>query len=206
MSLMRSITRTTVVALSALLVAACSTKTAAPPPPTVATSVSSTEKGGARQQEVTVFATVEKIDMKERLVTLRGPDGTTETIRVPPETRNLAQVKKGDEVVATYYQSVAFEVVKKSEAELGASAQQGAARAELGEKPGAIGARVITIVADIVKLDRANSLAVLKGAEGKTMTVNVRNPENFDKVKVGDRVEIVVTEAVAIDVQPAPKK
>lgn len=203
---MRLITRTTVAALSALLVTACSTKTAPPPPPTVTAAMGATEKGGIRQQEVTVVAIVEKVDMKNRLVTLRGPDGTTETIRVPQETRNLAQVKKGDEVIATYYQSAAFEVVKKSDAKLGVTAEEGGARAELGEKPGAIGARVVTIVADVVKLDKETKQAVLKGPEGKTTTVNVYNPAAFEKVKVGDRVEIRLTEAVAIDVQPAPKK
>lgn len=203
---MRLITRTTVAALSALLATACSTKTAPPPPPTVTSAMGATEKGGIRQQEVTVVAIVEKVDMKNRLVTLRGPDGTTETLRVPQETRNLAQVKKGDEVIATYYQSAAFEVVKKSDAKLGVTAEEGGARAGLGEKPGAIGARVVTIVADVVKLDKETKQAVLKGPEGETKTVNVYNPAAFEKVKVGDRVEIRLTEAVAIDVQPAPKK
>ena len=67
-------------------------------------------------------------------------------------------------------------------------------------------ARVVTIVADIAKLDRKNQQAVLRGPKGETMTVDVQNPDNFDKVKVGDRVEITLTEAIAIDVQPAPKK
>lgn len=45
---------------------------------------------------------------------------------------------------------------------------------------------------------------MLRGAEGKSVTVNVKNPESFDKVKVGDSVEITYTDAFAIDVQPAP--
>ena len=203
---MKSTTRAAFVALTALLTAACSTEKATPPPPTVVAAQGATEKGGLRQQEVTVSAIVEKVDVKERKVTLRGPDGTTETIRVPEGVRNLPQLKKGDAVIATYYQSVAFEVVKKSEAKLGITGEEGGARAELGEKPGAIGARVITIVADVVKLDKESKQAVLKGADGKTTVVNVHNPAAFDKVKVGDRVEIRLTEALAIDVQPAPKK
>ena len=47
---------------------------------------------------------------------------------------------------------------------------------------------------------------MLKGPEGKTTTVNVQNPAAFDRVKVGDRVEIRLTEAIGIDVQPAPKR
>lgn len=203
---MKSTSRTALVAMSTVLLAACSAEKATPPPPAVVAAQGETEKGGIRQQEVTVSAIVEKVDAKERKVTLRGPDGTSETIRVPEEARNLAQLKKGDEVIATYYQSVAFEVVKKSDAKLGITGEEGGARAELGEKPGAIGARVITIVADVVKLDKESKQAVLKGPEGKTTTVNVQNPAAFEKVKVGDRVEIRLTEALAIDVQPAPKK
>lgn len=203
---MKSTNRAAFVALSAVLLAACSAEKATPPPPTVVATQGATEKGGLRQQEVTVAAIVEKVDVKERKVTLRGPDGTTDTIRVPESVRNLPQLKKGDAVIATYYQSVGFEVVKKSDAKLGITGEEGGARAELGEKPGAVGARVITIVADVVKLDKQNQQAVLKGADGKTTTVNVQNPAAFEKVKVGDRVEIRLTEALAIDVQPAPKK
>lgn len=193
--------------LCTLALAACSTEKAAPPPPpTVAKSTESTPKGGSRSQEVTIAATVVKVDQAERLVTLRGPEGETETIRVSDKVRNLPQVKKGDQVYVTYYQSVAFEVVKPGEKKLGATGQEGLARAEIGERPGGVAARVVTIVADIAKLDRKNQQAVLRGPKGETMTVDVQNPDNFDKVKVGDRVEITLTEAIAIDVQPAPKK
>jgi uncharacterized OB-fold protein len=192
--------------VAALSLVACAPKAPNPGPPTVASATTSTPKGGLREQEITVRATVEKVDQKERLVTLRGPDGNTDTIRVGPEVKNLPQLKRGDEVIATYYQSVAFQVVKSADAKLGISGKEGAAAAPIGSKPGAMGARVITLVADIVKLDRANQQAMLKGPEGKTITVNVQNPENFDKVKVGDRVEITLTEAIAIDVRPAEKR
>jgi Cu/Ag efflux protein CusF len=197
----------TATTMCALLVAACATEkpTEPPPQPTLAVAEASSAKGAAREHEVVVAATVEKVDVKERQVTLRGPDGSLETIRVGPEVRNLPQVKRGDHVVATYYQSVAFEIVKPGQAQLGATMNEGVGRAKLGDKPGAIDARVLTIVADIVSLDRKNQQAVLKGPEGKTMTVDVQDPRNFDKVKVGDRVEITLTEAVAIDVRPAPQ-
>jgi len=184
---------------------ACAAETKTPPPPTVSAATASTEKGGVRAQEVTVTATVEKIDVKNREVTLKGPDGASETITVGPEVRNLPQVKRGDHVVVTYYQSVAFEVLKPGQAKPSVDGSEGAARTELGERPGAAGARVITLVADIVKLDRRNQQAVLRGPKGKVVTVNVQNPDAFNKVKVGDTVEIKLTEALAIDVQPAPK-
>jgi hypothetical protein len=191
---------------ASIALAACSASTPPPPAPTVTETVDSTAKGGARHKEITIRATVEKVDVKNRKVTLKGFDGTVETIQVGDEVRNLPQMKKGDQVVVTYLKSVAFEVVKKSDAELGVTGAAGAGRAELGEKPGAVGAKTIQIVADIVKLDRANSEAVLKTANGEVFSVEVQNAANFDKVKVGDRVAIQLTEGVAIDVQPAGAK
>jgi hypothetical protein len=189
------------------LVAACST-TATPPPrtassPEAMTTTVSTDQGGERAKQITLTATVVKIDQAERLVTLRGSDGVTRTVRVGEEARNLAQVKEGDTVVVTYYQSVAFQVVPEGQGKLGVSENSAGERAAPGGKPGASAARVITIVADIVQLDRENQQATLRGADGEMMTVDVADPKNFDKVKVGDRVEIALSEAFAIDVHPA---
>jgi hypothetical protein len=184
----------------------CATKTQAPPPPEILTGSSSTAKGGSRQQAVVVTATVEKVDLEKRQVTLRGPEGDVSTIHVGDEVRNLPQVKRGDHVIVTYYESVAFQVLKPGEAKPSISAADEAGRARLGDKPGAAAAKTVTLVATIMKLDRKAQKAVLRGPEGKTITVDVQNPENFDKVKVGDTVEIVLTEALAIDVQEAPKR
>jgi len=183
----------------------CTAKT--PPPPSVQSSAVSTPTGGMRQQAITVFATVDKIDLKTRHVTLVLPDGSKETVVVGEQARNLDQVQRGDQVAATYYQSIAFQVLAPgAEKEAGIAAGEAAARAKLGEKPGGVAARTITMVAEIVKLDRAGQQAVLRGPEGNLVTVDVQNPENFDKVKVGDTVEITATEAFAIDVQKAAKK
>lgn len=193
-------------AAATLSLSACSTSVQAPAAPTVDVGMAATEKGGERHEAVTVRATVEKVDLEKRKVTLRGFDGAVETISVGNEVRNLEQVKKGDEVVATYYQSVAFEVVPDDGKMPSASAIEASARAQEGEKPGAASATSVTMVADVLKLDRTSRTAVLRDANGETATVNVENPAAFDKVKVGDRVRITLTEAMAIDVQPAPKK
>jgi len=193
----------TIAACSAMVLSACSSSVAKPAAPTVEESTTSTSKGAARQRTITVQATVEKVNLDKRKVTIKGFDGTTETINVGDEVRNLPQVKKGDVVVVTYYQSVAFEVLKKGDERPAAAAVEGVGRAKEGEKPGAVGASVVTVVADVVKLDREGRSATLRGPEGNLFSVDVQNPDNFDKVKVGDKVEITLTEAVAVDVQPA---
>ncbi len=175
----------------------------APPPPTVTTGSTSTATGGSREQTVTATATVERVDLPNRLVTIRKADGERTTVRVGDQARNLAQVKRGDRVVVVYYESIAFQVLKPGEAKPSVSSNEDAMIAPLGERPGAATAQETTLVAKIVKLDRVKQQAVLRGPKGKRTTVKVRNPETFDKVKIGDTVEITYTEAFAIDVQPA---
>jgi Cu/Ag efflux protein CusF len=185
----------------ALALGGCAKKT--PPPPTFKTGATSTPTGGSREQAITATAIVTAVDLKDRLVTLRRSEGDTVTVRVGDEVRNLAQVKRGDRVVVVYYESIAFRVMKPGEAKSSVTSNDDTLVAPLGQRPGAASARETTLVAKIVRLDRAKQQAVLRGPKGKTMTVKVQNPEHFDKVKVGDSVEITYTEAFAIDVQPA---
>jgi len=202
---MNASTKIAVLATCSLLAAACAAKTATPPGPTMTSSTTSTEKGGSRQNVIELRATVEKVDVKNRLVTLRGPDGNKQTIAVGEEVRNLPQLERGDQVIVTYYQAVAFQVLEPGTAEPDVTGGHAAVRAEPGEKPGGMAARVVTLVADVVSLNREAEQAVLRGPEGDILTVHVQNPENFDKVKIGDTVAIRVTEALAIDVEPATK-
>jgi hypothetical protein len=62
------------------------------------------------------------------------------------------------------------------------------------------------VVATIEAINKEKETVTLKGPEGKMKTVKVRNPANLEKVAVGDRVMITLTQAVAIDVTGAPAK
>jgi hypothetical protein len=55
-----------------------------------AESASGIEKPGAMASElITLTATVEAIDLEKRLVTLKGPEGNTVTLKVDEQARNL---------------------------------------------------------------------------------------------------------------------
>jgi hypothetical protein len=60
--------------------------------------------------------------------------------------------------------------------------------------------------ADVVALDKRAGTVTVKGPRGKAVTVVARDPKNLDKVKVGDSLELVYTEAMAIAVEPAPRR
>jgi membrane protein implicated in regulation of membrane protease activity len=57
-----------------------------------------------------VTATVEAIDQAKRLVTLKGPEGKSRTIKVDPRVKRLPDVKKGDQVVVRHTEGLAIYV------------------------------------------------------------------------------------------------
>ena len=100
----------------------------------------------------TVKATVEAIDLQNRVVTLKGPKGKVFDLKVGEEAKNLPQVKVGDEVVAKYYESIAVQVQKPGE--VGGVAQtQAVAAAKPGERPAGMVANQITITATVEAID-----------------------------------------------------
>jgi hypothetical protein len=155
---------------------------------------------------VTVTATVEAIDQKTRMVTLKGPQGNTVTFKAGEQIKNLSQVKVGDSVLAKYYESVAVEVKKPGEAKPGVTTQEAVTRAKPGETPKGLAVSQVTVTTTITAIDKKKPSVTLKGADGKTTTVKVRNPKNLENVKVGDQVVITYTEALALSLEKAPKK
>jgi len=155
-----------------------------------------------RANVVTMSAIVDDIDVATRKVTLRTADGKRTTLRVGPEVRNLAQVKKGDEVMVGYLEAVAIQVRKPGEGKLGAVAAEEVDRAAPGEKPAGVAAQAVKITAKIVAIDREGKTVTLEGEEGNQVTIDVPDPMHYDAIAVGDLVEITYTESMAISVEP----
>ncbi|MGH7787909.1 MAG: hypothetical protein ACRERC_13625 [Candidatus Binatia bacterium] len=192
----------------ALTLGACSmfgdktTETAAAPAAAATPIVS----GTLVENAATVTATVVSIDQKTRKVSLKGPDGKIIKVKVDEAVQNLPQVKVGDEVVASFYESVVYDVVAPGSAQPGVAVAAEAGRAQPGARPGAVGARAITVTATIDSIDKANMTVTLKGPDGELDTVKVRDAAKLAKVSPGDLVQITYTEALAIAVTAAPKK
>jgi hypothetical protein len=62
-------------------------------------------------RQITVTATITAIDTKARTVTVKGPQGNLETVKVR-DPKNLAGVKVGDLVELTYTQALAIALDK----------------------------------------------------------------------------------------------
>jgi hypothetical protein len=156
----------------------------------------------AAAQLVTVKAKVEAIDLANREVTLKQDDGTTQTIKVSEEVKNLPQLKVGDTVTMEYYESLTLSLNKTEGAAPALSEKASEQRAELGQLPGGVRTHEITVVAKVTAVDPKESTATLTGPKGRSVVLEV-SPEVLAKIKVGDLVNAVYTEAVGVKVTRA---
>jgi len=154
---------------------------------------------------VQISAQVVSIDKATRTLTLKGPQGNVVDVVAGDEVRNFDQIKVGDFVVVRYAQALTLELRKTKGAAGDVTVREETARAKTGERPGAVGARQVTAIANVIAVDPKKSTITLKGPRGNVVVLDVQNPDQFKVVKKGDQVEVTYTEALALSVEPAPK-
>jgi hypothetical protein len=188
--------------------AGCAAKKPPPPPEPAPAALAPTPppalpSGKLDEQTVVATATVQKVDLKTRHVTVKRPDGTTFVIVAGPDVRNLEQVKKGDVVRIEYRLSVAYAVKKAGQAGPGVTMSSDVTRARPGEKPGGSLTDTVTVRMTITAIDKPASEVTLFGPHGRQTVVKVKDPSKLDAVRVGDTVDITYTEALAVAVEKA---
>jgi hypothetical protein len=194
-----------VILFAALIAASVLPAVAQQKPDAGAAVVTSKEPGKVTVAEVVkVTATVEAIDKAKRQVTLKGPKGNSMVLPVSAEVKNFDQVKVGDQLVVGYVQALSM-TLKKGGKELVAKTEAAdSARAASGTKPGGAAVQQMTVIADVTAIDAKTQTVTLKGPK-QVVDLKVRDPEQFKLVKVGDQIEAVYTEALAVSVEPAKK-
>ena len=151
-----------------------------------------------------VKATVEDIDLKKREVTLKDEEGNKHKMKIGEEARNLDQVKKGDQVVAKYYQSAAVSLHKSGETPTEPPAEEALLVAKQGQggKPGGVVVKTTQVTATVEDVDYAKREVKLKDDEGNTRKIKVGDRvKKLDEVKKGDQIVARYTEALAISVE-----
>jgi len=159
--------------------------------------------GGA--ELVTLTAKIEAIDLANRVVTVKGPQGRIVDLKVGDQVKNLAQVKAGDEIVLKYARAVSVKLEKNVGGRSETTTSTGPVAAPAGAKPGVAAAQQTVIVANVESVDPKQQLVVLQGPKGRYVEVKVKDPAVMKDVKAGDKVQVTYTEAVVVDVV-TPKK
>jgi Cu/Ag efflux protein CusF len=152
-----------------------------------------------------VTATVQDIDPATRTVTLKGANGKVVEVQVGDEARNFDQLKVGDVVKAVYRESLTLSLKKDGNGISSAEEQPSMERTPAGAKPGGAVGREVKVMANVVAVNAKSRMVTLQGPKGNTVDLKVEDPEQLANIKVGDQVEAVYTEALAISVEPAKK-
>ena len=163
------------------------------------------DKPGRLEGElIVVTAKVKAIDKKNRVVTLKSPDGKEAKVKCGPEVRNFAQIRVGDEVKTTLLETVELFVTGKEEP--AAERVTEVDRAPLGSKPGFAAVDAVEVKASVVAIDYQTREVTLKGPEGRVIKVKA-GPEvkRLNEVNKGDTVVARLTRAISIEVSKPAK-
>jgi Cu/Ag efflux protein CusF len=153
-------------------------------------------------ETITESFTIEAIDSARRVVTLKDKDGLFEDVWCGPEVQRFEALKVGDKVSFRYHESL-VSAIKPSTA-----APKPATAAAVTRTPGAPGGTVsqqMVAVVTIAAIDAKTPAVTITNDRGQKMSFRVEDPKNLDGYKVGDKVEITYTQALAVSVTPAGK-
>jgi len=190
---------------AAILAASVAFAAGAQQAPATSSSVAVTPGKAVATSTTTASAVIVSIDSTYRIVTLKTASGKVVEVVAGPEVKNFDQLKVGQKVKAAYSEALSLELKKGGGKPLTMTEKGGATQAAPGAKPGAGGARQVTVLADVVKVDTKAHLVTLRGPAGNQVDLKVEDPEQLKNIKKGDQVEAVYTEAVADTVEPAGK-
>ena len=149
---------------------------------------------------VTETFTIDAIDHSRRIVTLRDKEGNIDEIFCGPDVKRFDALKVGDKVTFRYYESVVYQVRKPGTAAAPSGAGAAITRTP-GDRPGGTVSQQMTATVTIDAIDMKVPSVAVSAADGRKMSFKVENPKNLEGLKVGDRVEITYTQALAISVQ-----
>jgi hypothetical protein len=187
------------------IVLACCTLPIALPHPAAAQQNPALTNVIPESEAVTFHAKIQEVDMNNRQVTLVGRGGRKVTVVAAPNV-NLNNLNPEQVVNAKYYRSVAFLVSPKMNPP---EDQMKQILAQPAQAPGGIPVTKIEVSGLVVGIDlAAHSVDVVNPTGGAVYTLDVTDPARIamlSQLKVGDTVTAVISQAMLVSVEPAPR-
>lgn len=155
-----------------------------------------------KSTSVTATATIQAIDSTARTITLRDEKGQEDTYSVGPDIQRFNELKVGDTVKMTYYESLVFQIRKPGE-KPAADAIDAAVNRGKGALPSGSAGIQERMTVTVKAIDPSVPSVTVTTQDGRTVTRKVDNKKNIDGLKVGDQVDITYTQALLTSVQRA---
>lgn len=151
---------------------------------------------------VKISATIQAIDQTTRTITLRDDKGNEDSFAVSDAVKRFNELKVGQKVNITYYESIVFQVLKPGEKGSGTSVEAALNRAKSALPAGTVAVQDKATVT-VKAVDMAVPSITVTTADGRTVSRKIENKKYLEGVKAGDRIDITFTRALVTEVQAA---
>lgn len=173
-------------------------------PPQAMVVAEKVQDGGAIAGEVQVQGKIKAIDKKAHAVVIVGPNGNETSLSFGDQVKNFKQIKVGDLVTLTVQRALALELRTVNNDGIRERIEsENTTTAKPGEKPGITAEKTVVVVANVTAVNEKDQTVTLRGPK-QTVDLAVKDAALLKKVKVGDQVEAVYLEAVALKVSADP--
>jgi hypothetical protein len=166
---------------------------------------------------ITAIATVEVVDVTNRLLTVVVPEGKVLVIKIGPEVQNIEKIKIKEKITVTYSEEVATSLQKlagppinkdsaisrEEEAGMSMNAPTVAEQDWVEVNPsGDTDFTTVEVTDTVAAINYNKRLITFAGTNGKTRTIAVDpSVQGLNQIQVGDSVVLLVTRAVAVNIQ-----
>ena len=148
-------------------------------------------------RESTTTAKVDRIERSSRVVTLRGDGNVLHTVYVDPTITAFDTLKVGDVVTVRYTESVIVQVRPNAKPTPAQDTTQEARKA--GDETVLEQQKIIVTIDNI---DSQRLFVTYRTHDNQRVVHAVRDKALLDGIRTGDRVEITVTRARAVSIEP----
>src|SRR5262245_29637966 len=116
-------------------------------------------------------ATIQAIDSTDRIITLKTDDNTESRIWAPPSTTvRFDELKVGDRVNVTYYESTVYQIRQPGDVAVATSGTTATTTSAQRELPGGTVARQTTSSVTVKSIDPAVPSITVTSSDGRTVT------------------------------------
>lgn len=156
-----------------------------------------------RSETVTLSGLIEAIDPETREVSIAGDNGNRAVFEAGEEVANFDQLEVGDRVTLEYTEAVALSMANPGDEDT-AEVVVADARAQLGEKPGAAMAAMVSFVVELVSYDAETQMATVIFPDGgeHQLPVHEKMLDFAASKQPGDQILVAIGQSAAVVVTP----
>jgi hypothetical protein len=176
---------------------------APPAPGTVEMKATGTPGKAEASRLATMTDTITAIDVQNRIITLQGRSGQTQTFKVGPDVTRLAEFAVGDVIKVEYEQGLVLEFQPPGSQTVPMEGGVTAGRNDGKQLPGGVASAGVQGTVTVTAIDGPRRLVSFQGPGGDVYQVKAGPMIQLEKLKVGDRLLATYVETVAIKLEKA---